>query len=143
MTFRSPKITRSLWTYRLFSILRQLDSGFPFSWKPELGARLGIMPRYGDASEVEWFDIDPCFVFHTFNAFETTAGQVILEGCRLESLNVQEFTSAESAPTPWGWSIDLANKRTQEGPILDLGMDFRKSMRVVKGDEIESVMVYT
>ena len=106
--------------------LAQLDSGFPFSWKPELGARLGIMPRYGDASEVEWFDIDPCFVFHTFNAFETTAGHVILEGCRLESLNVQEFTSAESAPTPWGWTIDLANKRTQEGPILDLGMDFPK-----------------
>ena len=59
--------------------LAQLDSGFPFSWKPELGARLGIMPRYGNASEVEWFDIDPCFVFHTFNAFETTAGQVILK----------------------------------------------------------------
>ena len=54
--------------------LTQLDSGFPFSWKPELGARLGIMPRYGEASEVEWFDIDPCFVFHTFNAFETSTG---------------------------------------------------------------------
>ena len=57
--------------------LAQLDSGFPFS-EAGAGARLGIMP-HGHASEVEWFDIDPCFVFHTFNAFETTAGQVILK----------------------------------------------------------------
>ena len=106
--------------------LSQLEAGFPFSWQPELGARLGVMPRYGSASEVEWFEIDPCFVFHTFNAFETETGQVILEGCRLESLNIQEFTSAENAPTPWAWTIDLSSKQTQEGPILDLGMDFPK-----------------
>lgn len=106
--------------------LSQLEAGFPFSWQPELGARLGVMPRYGAATDVEWFEIDPCFVFHTFNAFETPRGEVVLEGCRLESLNIQEFTSAENAPTPWAWTIDLASKQTNEGPILDLGMDFPK-----------------
>jgi carotenoid cleavage dioxygenase len=27
------------------------------------------MPRTGTAADVQWIDIDPCFVFHTWNAF--------------------------------------------------------------------------
>ena len=115
--------------------LSHYESGFPFSWQPDLGARLGVMPRYGDASEVEWFEIPPCFVFHTFNAYENATGQVVLEGCRLESLNLQEFTSAEQAPTPWTWTIDLERKEVQEGPILDLGLDFPKIDDRVQGRE--------
>ena len=122
-------------TLRQLNLIGFKELGFPYyGWLIAIQTaviRLAVSMNiplifYGEASEVEWFEIDPCFVFHTFNAFETSTGQVILEGCRLESLNVQEFTSAESAPTPWGWTIDLTNKRTQEGPILDLGMDFPK-----------------
>ncbi len=42
----------------------------PYSWDPEYPARLGLLPRDGSSTDVRWFEIDPCFVFHTLNAFE-------------------------------------------------------------------------
>ena len=41
----------------------------PFQWQPDYGARIGIMPLGGMASEIRWKEIDPCFVFHEVNAF--------------------------------------------------------------------------
>ena len=46
-----------------------LASGpFPFQWDDDYGARVGVMPREGGT--VEWFEIEPCFVFHPMNAYE-------------------------------------------------------------------------
>lgn len=33
-------------------------------------ARIGIMPRYGDANSIKWFEVEPCYVFHLINCFE-------------------------------------------------------------------------
>ncbi|KAM3378920.1 carotenoid 9,10(9',10')-cleavage dioxygenase 1-like [Capsicum galapagoense] len=33
-------------------------------------ARIGILPRYGDANSIKWFEVDPCCVFHVINSFE-------------------------------------------------------------------------
>ncbi|KAF6164207.1 hypothetical protein GIB67_010177 [Kingdonia uniflora] len=33
-------------------------------------ARIGVMPRYGDANSVKWFDIEPHCMFHILNFFE-------------------------------------------------------------------------
>lgn len=33
-------------------------------------ARIGIMPRYGDADSMRWFEVEPCSVFHIFNCYE-------------------------------------------------------------------------
>jgi carotenoid cleavage dioxygenase-like enzyme len=33
-------------------------------------ARIGVMPRYGDAESVMWFDVEPCCMFHLINCFE-------------------------------------------------------------------------
>lgn len=33
-------------------------------------ARIGIMPRYGDANSIKWFEVEPCCVFHIINCFE-------------------------------------------------------------------------
>lgn len=56
----------------------------PFRWDPTNGARLGAMPRAGTATDVEWFDIDPCFVFHTWNAFHDPKDpdRILLDGVR-------------------------------------------------------------
>ena len=47
-----------------------VETGSPFGFKPEFGARLGVMPREGSNSDVRWFDIDPCYVFHPLNSYE-------------------------------------------------------------------------
>lgn len=33
-------------------------------------ARIGVMPRYGDAESIQWFDVQPSSAFHVVNCFE-------------------------------------------------------------------------
>src|SRR5215468_7750660 len=48
--------------------LEELEKGRPpLRWEPELGTRIGVMPRKGGARDVVWFDADPCYVFHPLN----------------------------------------------------------------------------
>jgi carotenoid cleavage dioxygenase-like enzyme len=54
----------------LFSLEAALNGAAnPFSWQPDYGARLGVLPLGGDASEIRWVEIEPCYVFHEVNAY--------------------------------------------------------------------------
>lgn len=33
-------------------------------------ARIGVMPRYGDAESVKWFEVQTSCTFHILNCFE-------------------------------------------------------------------------
>jgi len=53
----------------------------PFAWQPNYGARLGVMPLGGLASDIRWVEIEPCYVFHEVNAYRD-GDDVILHVCR-------------------------------------------------------------
>ncbi|WP_103924739.1 carotenoid oxygenase family protein [Algoriphagus boritolerans] len=53
----------------LFDI-KNVGTREPFRWMPEKGARLGVMPRNGKNSDVKWFEIPLCWVFHNMNMYE-------------------------------------------------------------------------
>ncbi|KAA8521821.1 hypothetical protein F0562_012508 [Nyssa sinensis] len=44
-------------------------------------ARIGVMPRYGDADSVQWFDVESHCTFHILNTFED-GDDVVVRGCR-------------------------------------------------------------
>jgi carotenoid cleavage dioxygenase-like enzyme len=67
--------------------LQLVGRGLPFRWDDAYGARLGVMPKAG--GDVQWFDIDPCYVFHVGNAHEDK-GQIVLDAIRYSQ---QRFTS--------------------------------------------------
>ncbi|WJX35791.1 hypothetical protein P8452_23739 [Trifolium repens] len=49
-------------------------------------ARIGVMPRYGDANSVKWFEVEPNCTFHIINSFED-GNEIVVRGCRsLDSL---------------------------------------------------------
>lgn len=52
---------------------------FPYHWNPAHKARVGLLPRNGSNADVIWYDVDPCYVFHTFNAFEEQDGTVVID----------------------------------------------------------------
>ncbi|HEX3953707.1 MAG TPA: carotenoid oxygenase family protein [Stellaceae bacterium] len=54
-------------------------SMFPFRWNPAHPARVGLLRRDGPGDVVIWCDVDPCFVFHVANAYDTDDGGVILD----------------------------------------------------------------
>jgi carotenoid cleavage dioxygenase len=57
----------------------------PYQWRPEFGSRIGIMPLAGGADQIKWYDIDPCYVFHSVNAFRR-GDEVMVDVCRLTSM---------------------------------------------------------
>ncbi|XP_019184825.1 PREDICTED: carotenoid 9,10(9',10')-cleavage dioxygenase 1-like isoform X2 [Ipomoea nil] len=44
-------------------------------------ARIGVMPRHGDADSVTWFEVEPCVVFHILNCYEED-NEVVVIACR-------------------------------------------------------------
>ena len=59
---------------------------FPYRWNPQHRARVGLLARDGDASDVTWHDVDPSYVFHVANSFEDGQGRVIVDCCAYETM---------------------------------------------------------
>jgi len=96
---------------------------FPFRWDPSVGARIGVMPRDGDNDDVEWFDIEPCYVFHTFNAHDDGPGKVVLDAVRYPQMWVKSSEGFDSVGTPWRWEMTLGEGVTEQ-PWDDRGVEF-------------------
>ena len=45
-------------------------SAAPFRWVDGVPARFGVLPRDGGGDDLRWFDVAPCSISHTVNAFE-------------------------------------------------------------------------
>lgn len=49
---------------------------------PSLPARYGVLPRRGDGADIKWFEAEPCYVYHTVNAWEE-GDEIVLDLCRV------------------------------------------------------------
>ncbi len=97
--------------------------GASISWHPEFPARIGIMPRDGGNDDVQWFEMDPFYVFHFVNGWEDDAGRIQVIGCRAPGLLTSFGDEAVADGTPpvlWQWTIDPA-----AGTIADQQLDDR------------------
>ena len=96
-------------------------------WKPEEGARIGVLPRGGDGRDTTWIDVDPFYVFHFMNAFERD-GRIVVDGCRASAMP----TSFGDDPVPeqgvrpylWQWEIDPAGGTVTDRQLDDRTGDF-------------------
>jgi carotenoid cleavage dioxygenase len=95
-----------------FSMKRLIGGfGFPYAWNPDHGARVGLLPREGKSDDVIWCNVDPCFVFHPANAFETEDGKVILDVCVHDSMFAESTKGPDSHSVPFErWTIDPKTK---------------------------------
>lgn len=96
-------------------------------------ARFGILPRFGEGDAIRWFEAEPCYVYHTVNAWEES-GKIVIIGCRC--------TDPTPAPNPddgelaramanlrlsaelYRWSFDLQTGAVSEGPLDDRNTEF-------------------
>ena len=46
-------------------------------------SRFGVMPRYGNGSQIRWFEASPCYIYHVVNAWEQ-GEEVVLDVCRVQ-----------------------------------------------------------
>jgi carotenoid cleavage dioxygenase len=44
------------------------------------------LPREGRGDEIIWCSVDPCYIFHPANAYETEDGKVVMDACVYETM---------------------------------------------------------
>jgi len=82
----------------------------PIRWEPELGTRLGVMPRDGSSADVRWYETDPSYVFHVMNGWDEP-GRVVVDACRFDRLPTLETPDQPLDEGPLSrlvrWTLDL------------------------------------
>ncbi|MFK7917982.1 MAG: carotenoid oxygenase family protein [Ilumatobacter sp.] len=99
------------------------EPGLPYRFDRSHQCRLGVLDRDAVSDTTRWFDIEPCFVFHTINAHQT--GSVITyDVIRYEELWTQRSTETFPPAVPYRYSIDLDAGTVVEGPLDDRPSEF-------------------
>ena len=114
----------------VFSFENLAKRGGVFSWEPERGTRLGVMPRSGGNADVKWFETEASYVFHPMNAF-ADGDAIVLDVARYGRL---DFMSPQAAANPsWRdenaarmhrWRIDLQAGGVKSTPLDDIVTEF-------------------
>lgn len=100
----------------VFNMDVAIEGGMPFRWDDGYGARLGVMRRDDPYGPIRWFEIDPCYVFHVANAYDS-GDSIVLQAARYPELWRNGDGFGENA-VMWTWTIDLKNG-TVRGQQLD------------------------
>jgi len=128
--------------------------GFPYRWNRHHPARLGLLPRNGEAADMIWIPLDPCFVFHTANAYDLPDGRVILDVIAYDRMFADENDGPDTNPRGLErWTIDpiaetvdqrMIDTTPQELPRIDerrTGKPYRYVYAMGLPDEIGETLV--
>jgi carotenoid cleavage dioxygenase len=117
-------------------------TGIPYRWDDEYGARLGVMSRTPGSTEVRWYGVDSCYVFHVGNAHEDQQGRIVLDVVRYDHDGFRRTWSDVGGYTgPRGlagvrepgrqapavlhrWTLNPADGRVTESPLDDRAAEF-------------------
>lgn len=101
-----------------------LDSLFPYLWNTDYAARIGVMPRDGGNTDVKWFDIEPCYVFHPLNAYDD-GDRVVIDVTRHPKMfDSNQLGPNEGPPTFDRWTVDMSAGKVIEERLDDTGQEF-------------------
>ena len=114
----------------VFSFENMKQRGGAFSWEPERGTRLGVMPRSGGNADVRWFETDASYVFHPMNAFAEN-GEIVLDVARYGRLDFMSTQGVDNldyrndtAARMHRWQIDLRGGGVKSTPLDDITAEF-------------------
>jgi carotenoid cleavage dioxygenase-like enzyme len=99
----------------------------------ELPARFAVIPRHGTAADVRWFEAEPCYIYHSVNAWEE-GRSIVMVACRVED----PLPAADPRDGEWArmmanlriqarlhrWRFDLDTGATHEEPLGDRNAEF-------------------
>jgi carotenoid cleavage dioxygenase len=96
----------------------------PYTWNPSYPARVGIMRRDSDGSDVRWFDVEPCYVYHPLNAFDD-GDRVVADVVRHPStFATNTYGPIDGPPTLERWTFDLGSGKVVEERLDDRPQEF-------------------
>jgi carotenoid cleavage dioxygenase len=111
--------------------LELAGKGMAYHWDDGYGARLGVMSKA--TGDVQWFDIDPCYVFHVGNAYEDN-GKIVLDAVRYSREQINSVwgriggsanpATATGGTTLYRWTLDPATGQVKEEQRDDRNVEF-------------------
>jgi carotenoid cleavage dioxygenase len=107
--------------------MKALISGhpFPYRWNAEHKARVGLLRRDGKGSDTIWCDVDPCYVFHPCNGYETQDSKVILDVCAHDQMFRPDATGPDSNRVPFErWTIDPSAQKVTRRVVDEASQEF-------------------
>jgi len=111
-----------------FSARRLLrGSAMPYAWNPRHEARIGLLPRDNEATadDILWCAVDPCFVFHSCNAYDLPDGRVQLDVVAHDRMFDHSITGPDSRRVTFErWLIDPQRGTTARTVVDDRGQEF-------------------
>jgi len=112
----------------LFDVEAMMAGGNSIVWRPEQGARIGVMPRDGEGSDTTWIAIDPFYAFHFMNASEDPSGRIVVDGCRSAAMPTafgdEPLPEKHIRPYLWRWEIDASAGVVKDSQLDDRPGDF-------------------
>jgi carotenoid cleavage dioxygenase len=106
----------------------------PYRWMPEVGARLGVMPRSGGNADIRWIAIDPVYVFHVLNCYDD-GDTVVIDVLRYDRAfdTAPGDAIASDLPVLARWTIDPGRDRVTEQRLDDVPVEFPRIDAAVAG----------
>lgn len=99
----------------------------------DLPSRFGVLPRYGDADSVRWFEFEPGYVLHMVNAWED-GDWIVMDGCFQPDPTIVRRPEEGALASMLGylrirahlhrWRINLVTGETREEQLDDLNVEF-------------------
>ena len=117
----------------VFDIDMAMRGEMPIHWSDSYPARLGVMPRIGNDADVTWYDIDPCYVFHSMNAYED-GNSIVIDVARLDHI-WRDSPMDFPAPALHRWTIDTSAGSVRQEQVDDLPAEFPRVADSVVGLE--------
>jgi carotenoid cleavage dioxygenase-like enzyme len=108
-----------------------LGRTMPYRWSDTYGARIGVMVKH--QSVVQWFDVEPCYVFHVGNAHEDASGRIVLDAVRYSrpawmgvwgELGGELGGGGAATSRLYRWTLDPATGRVAEQERDERGIEF-------------------
>jgi carotenoid cleavage dioxygenase-like enzyme len=97
---------------------------FPYRWRDDRAARVGLVPLGGRGDQVRWFEVAPCYVFHPLNAHDD-GDKVVLDVIRYDRMFSEHRRGPDDGtPLLWRWTIDTTTGTVHEEQLSDVAMEF-------------------
>jgi carotenoid cleavage dioxygenase len=106
-------------------LVAQGPFAFPYAWNSNYPARVGVLARDSDGSDVRWFDVEPCYVYHPLNAYDDGSDRIVLDVVRHPKMFASDHHGPnEGPPTLDRWTVDLSGDKVLEERLDDRGQEF-------------------
>jgi len=95
----------------------------PYTWNPAHQPRVGLLPRAGQPDSIRWFEVEPCWVFHTLNASDDR-DRVVVDLARYAGPYDVSALEGKGPLTLDRWSIDPGSGAVHQQSLDDRAQEF-------------------